>query len=256
MKMTDTKRLPNFIITNRIEKIENGKKRIVELESLKDKPKALLFYLYVKANIPKGIHKMCKCEYKEILEELDITVDKNYKKKVTNLLNDLVKASYIDYRVNSEDTLEIEVLIEQNPKGNFTKLPYSITNNKDIPLILVPTYVAILCHDFESGKCNASTLTLAKYSGCSKPTVIKRIQGLENLNLIEVSKSKGGAGGIKSTNTYYTSDGESFFYELIDVEKTRFDYKKKPLIKKKAPSAREIIQNKHKEQEELLEDVR
>lgn len=241
MRMKDTKRLPNSVITN-------------EHVILKGNPKALLLHLFLRANIPINMHKMCKCTYKDILEALDITIDRNYKKKAQKLLNVLVEASYIDYRVNADDILEIEVLINQNPKGDFTRFPYSVGNNKDIPTNLLPTYVAILHHDFNRGYCNPSVSTLAKYSGCSINTCKKYIKKLEELNLTQVSISKGGS--KKDTNIYYTSTGANYLYELIEVENTRFEYKKKkPIIKKKTPKVKEIIQKQRQEQKELLEEA-
>lgn len=252
--MKDTKRLPNSIITG---KMKGEKGNIIEIEkiqALKESRKSLLYYLFLRANIPTGQYKMCKCTFKEILEALDIKIDRNYKKKVKSLLNDLVEACLIDYRVNSEDILEIEVLIYQNPNGNFTKIPYSVGNNKDIPIILLPTYIAILHHTFTKESCNPSANTLAKYSGCSVNTLKKRIKKLEELLLLQYIQSKGGS--RKDTNTYYISNGENYFYELIEVENTRFPHEKKKVLPKKEHNrtpVKDIL--KRKKQEELSEEV-
>lgn len=253
--MIDTKRLPNYIITGTMKREDGTIININEIQKLKENRKALLIHLFFRANLPKGEYKMCKCTFKDILEELDMTIDKNYKKKVINLLNDLVEASLIDYRINSDDILEIEVLINQNPKGNFTMIPYSVGNNKDIPTILLPTYIAILHHTFTKDSCcNASVPTLAKYSGSSKPTTLKRLQALDEHQLIQLIQSKGGS--KKDTNIYYTSNGENYFYELIEVENTRFPYeKKKKLIKKKGSIVKDSLKESTHEQEELLEEV-
>lgn len=252
--MKDTKRLPNYVITGKIQKKNGTIIEIEEIQALKESRKSLFYYLFYRANLPKGEYKMCKCTFKDILEALDIKIDRNYKKKVKSLLNDLVEASLIDYRVNSEDILEIEVLIYQNSNGNFTRIPYSVGNNKDIPIVLLPTYIAILYHTFTKESCNPSINTLAKYSGCSVNTCKKRIKKLEELMLIQFIQSKGGS--RKDTNTYYISNGENYFYELIEVENTRFPHeKKKKVIKKKGSIVKDSLKENTQEQEELFKEV-
>lgn len=251
--MKDTKRLPNYIITGKTKKEDGTIIEIEEIQDLKESRKALLYYLFYKSNIPTGVFKMCKCTFKEILEASDIKIDRNYKKKVKSILDDLVEASVIDYRVNSEDILEIEILLYQNTNGNFTRIPYSVGNNKDIPIILLPTYIAILHHTFRKESCNPSINTLAKYSGCSINTCKKRIKKLEELMLIQCIQSKGGS--RKDTNTYYISNGENYFYELIEVKNTRFPYEKKKALPNKESNktpVKDII--KRKKQEEKLEE--
>lgn len=251
--MKDTKRLPNYIITGKTKKKDGTTIEIEEIQCLKESRKALLYYLFLKANIPTGQFKMCKCTFKEILEDSDIKIDRNYKKKVKSILDDLVEASLIDYRINSEDILEIEVLLYQNTNGNFTKIPYSVGNNKDIPIILLPTYIAIVHHTFRNESCNPSINTLAKYSGCSVNTLKKRIKKLEELMLIQCIQSKGGS--RKDTNTYYISNGENYFYELIEVKNTRFPHEKKKALPKKESNrtpVKDII--KRKKQEEKIEE--
>lgn len=251
--MKDTKRLPNYVITGKVKKKDGTTVKINNILDLNENRKALLYYLFYRANIPTGQFKMCKCTFKDILEALDVKIDKNYKKKVKNLLDDLVEASLIDYRVNSEDILEIEVILYQNTNGNFTKIPYSVGNNKDIPIILLPTYIAILYHTFTKESCNPSINTLAKYSGCSVNTCKKRIRKLEELQLIQFIQSRGGS--RKNTNTYYISNGENYFYELIEVKSTRFPHEKKKALPNKESnrtSVKDII--KRKKQEEKLEE--
>ena len=251
--MKDTKRLPNYVITGKVKGKNGITVKIKEILALNESRKAIFYYLFYRANIPTGEYKMCKCTFKDILEALDMKIDKNYKKKVKNLLNDLVEACLIDYRINSEDILEIEVLIYQNPKGNFTRIPYSVGNNKDIPIILLPTYIAIVHHTFRNESCNPSINTLAKYSGCSVNTLKKRIKKLEELMLIQCIQSKGGS--RKDTNTYYISNGENYFYELIEVENPRFPYEKKKALPKKESNrtpVKDII--KRKKQEEKIEE--
>lgn len=221
MKNTNTRRVPNSLIMN---------------TELNEKEKALAYFLLAQANIPGAIYKLCKTSYKDILRELDITVDKNYKKKAKKLLYALVSSAYIDYREDNKNNLIIEVLISQ-PSKNFTRMPYALVNNKKVPLNLVPCYMAILKHEFMTGECNPSIATIAKYAGASVRSCHKRIEQLEQLNLLEVERTKG---GTRVTNTFRTSNGTSYFYELIDVE-PRFDYEepKKKLVAKK--SAKSII---------------
>lgn len=226
MKIKTTKRLPH---------------NVVERE-LREKPKSLLYYLYLKANLKldSRCFNICRCTYNELLDlELLKTTDntKNNRKAIRKLLDELVEASYIYYELDQDNNLEIEVCIAEPSKtvaSGFTQIPYSIVNNKDVPLILVPTYLAILHHDFQKGLCNPSINTLAKYSGCSINTCKKRIEELQKLQLLQVKKSLGGH--KKDTNTFYTSnrhileDGD-FFYRLIDVKNTRFELpKKKKLV--------------------------
>lgn len=211
----NTKRVPNSLIEN---------------TKLKEKSKALLYYLYAKANLDNGksIFKVCKTEYKEILDVLNITIDKNYKRKAKKLLTDLESESYIDYREDIKGNLVIEVLID-TPIKNFTRMPYSVVNNKNIDLNLVPCYMAILKHDFMKGECNPSIPTIAKYTGASIRSCHERIDKLEDrenkynngkFKLLEVERTKG---GTKVTNTFRTSNGTNFYYELIEVE-PRFEY--------------------------------
>lgn len=246
MKIKSTKRLPNSIITN---KIRGKEGEIIDLEPLKEKPLSLLYYLFLKANKPfnSSNFNMCFCTYTELLElKLLKTTDntKDNRKAIRKLLNALVEASFISYEVDINNNLAIEVFITEPPKerGDYTQIPYSVANNKDIPLILLPTYVAILYHDYQKGYCNPSVNTLANYSGCSKPTLLKRLEALRKLQLIQVTKSKGG--NNKDTNIYFTSnrhieENGDFFYRLIDVKNTRFDYLSKP--KKK------LVRNKNQE---------
>lgn len=230
MKIRGTKKIPNYVITNRM-KGRDG--IIVDLEPLKEKPKSLLIYLYSKAFLKSynSQFNKCICTYNELLEtQLLKTTDntKDNRKAIRKLLNELKDRSFIYYEVDKDNNLVIEVFINEPPKekGNYTQIPYSVANNKDIPLILLPTYVAILYHDYQKGHCNPSVNTLAKYSGCSKPTVLKRLKELQKLQLIQIAKSKGG--NNKDTNTYYTSNRHiekngDFFYRLIDVKNIRFD---------------------------------
>lgn len=226
MRITSTKRLPHNVVKR----------------ELKEKPKALLYYLYSKAN-KKLNHKyfnVCRCTYSELLDlELLKTKDntKDNRKAIRKLLNTLKEATYVSYEVEKDNNLLIEVHITEPPKkikGGFTQLPYSIVNNKDIPCILIPTYLAILHHDFQKGECNPSMNTLAKYSGCSIRTCHTRLKTLEELEVLDIQKSKGGY--LKDTNIYYTSNrhivGEEgdFYYRLIDVENTRFDFSNKNTI--------------------------
>lgn len=213
MKNGNTKRVPNSLI---------------EDTTLKEKEKALLYFLLAQANIPGAIYKFCKTSYKDILRELNIAVDKNYKKKATKLLDVLVKKAYIDYREDIKGNLVIEVLID-TPTKNFTRMPYSLVNNKNVDLNLVPCYMAILKHDFMKGECNPSLETIAKYSGIGVTKVKERIEKLEDrenkyyngkFKLLEVERTKG---GTKVTNTFRTSNGTNFYYELIEVE-PRFEY--------------------------------
>lgn len=233
MKNTNTKRVPNSLIMN---------------TELKEKEKTLLYFLLAQANIPGAIYKLCKTSYKDILRELDITVDKNYKKKAKKLLDVLVKKAYIDYIEDSNNNLIIEVLIPQ-PNKNFTRMPYALVNNKNIPLNLVPCFMAILKHEFMTGECNPSLETIAKYTGLGLTKVKERIKQLEQLNILKVERTKG---GTRVTNTFITSNGTSYFYELIDVE-PRFEYEvpKKKLVAKKSVKSiinQDALKNKEKEQ--------
>ncbi len=243
MKIRTTKKIPNYVITN---KIKGRDGRIIDLEPLKEKPKSLLLYLYVKSFLKSynSEFKKCICTYNELLDtQLLKTTDntKDNRKAIRKLLNELKESSFISYEVDKANNLVIEVFIiePQKEKGDYTQIPYSVANNKDIPLILLSAYVSILYHDYQKGYCNPSVSTLAKYSGCSKPTLLKRVEELRKLQLIQVVKSKGG--NNKDTNTYYTSnrhieENGDFFYRLIDVENTRFDdlsKSKKKLVKSK-----------------------
>lgn len=206
---------------------------IVMDDRLKEKPKALLYYLYTRANIECEYSYKCKIEYKDILEALDIPFDRNYKNKVRKLLNSL--DCFISYEENSLGTLEITSYInkpiaERGKTKGFTKIPYTMINNKDIPLILMPTYLAILLHDFGKGECNPSLQTIAKYSGCSVNTCKARIKALEDLNLLQVERTKGGGyGKAVNTNTFYTSNGESYYYELLEVHNLRYEYQEETM---------------------------
>lgn len=244
MNVRTTKRIPNSIIEC----------------DLREKLKALLYYLYEKANLKldRNYFNICKCSYSELLElELLKTTDntKNNRKAIRKLLNELESLSYISYEVN-KDTLVVEVFITEPPKekGNYTQIPDSIVNNKDVPIILVPTYLAILRHDYQKGICNPSMNTIANYSGCSINTCKKRIKELQQLQLIQVDKSLGGH--AKDTNTFYTSNrhisGEGdFYYRLIDVKNTRYELPKKKSIEKEQDTT--TIKNMLK-QESTLEE--
>lgn len=247
MRIKTTKRLPHNVIKR----------------ELKEKPKALLYYLYSKANLKldSKAFNICKCSYSELLDlELLKTTDntKDNRKAIRKLLNYLEEATYIFYELDKDNNLIIEVSITEPPKttkGGFTQLPYSIVNNKDIPCILIPTYLAILQHDFQKGECNPSMETVAKYSGCSIRTCHTRIKALEELKILDIDRSKGGHS--KDTNTYYTSNrhivGEEgdFYYRLINVENTRFELPKKKIL----PKRNQVKDMFNKKQEELLEDV-
>ena len=247
MRIKTTKRLPHNVVKR----------------ELKEKPKALLYYLYSKANkrVDGKYFNICECTYSELLDlELLKTKDntKDNRKAIRKLLNDLVEAKYVFYELDKDNNLIIEVCITQPQKtikGGFTQLPYSIVNNKDIPTIVIPTYLAILHHDFQKGECNPSMNTLAKYSGCSIRTCHARLKTLEDLKILEIHKSKGGHS--KDTNTYYTSNrhivGEEgdFYYRLINVENTRFESPKKKIL----PKRNQVKDMFNKNQEELLEDV-
>ena len=215
MKTENGKNIPNFVITD---------------DTLKEKSKALLYYLYTIANIRVDYLYKCIIEYEEILEALDITIDKNYKSKVKKLLNSL--ETYIEYKENSLGVLEITSYInkpipERGMTKGFTKIPYSVLNNKDIPLILLPTYLAILQFDFGKGECNPSIQKIAEYSGCSVNTCKTRIKALEELNLLRVIRSKGGGYGKDvNTNIFITSTGENYFYEFLIVKNLRYEYLK------------------------------
>lgn len=226
MKIRATKRLPHNVVKR----------------ELREKPKALLYYLYSKANLKldSRIFNICICSYSELLElKLLKTTDntKNNRKAIRKLLDELVEASYIHYELDKDNNLVIEVCIIEPKKtveGGFTQVPYSVVNNKDIPCILVPLYISVLHHDYQKGECNPSMTTLAKYSGCSINTCKKRLEELQKLQLLQVEKSLGGS--TKDTNTFYTSnrhlleDGD-FFYRLIEVKNTRFELpKKKKLV--------------------------
>lgn len=218
MKTKECKNIPNYIVMD---------------DTLKEKPKALLYYLYTRANIRDDYFYKCKIEYKEILEALDIPFDRNYKSKVRKLLNSL--DCFIEYDEKSLGILEITSNInnpipERGMTKGFTRIPYSIINNKDIPLILIPTYLAILHFDFMKGECRPSLPTIAKYSGCSLRTSHARIKALEELNLLEIERSKGGGYGKDvNTNTFYTSNGESFYYELLEVNNLRYEYQEETI---------------------------
>lgn len=247
MRIKTTKRLPH---------------NVVERE-LREKPKALLYYLYSKANLKLDdrCFNICICSYSELLElKLLKTSDntKDNRKAIRKLLDELQNNTYIDYELNEDNNLVIEVCIIEPKKtieGGFTQIPYSIVNNKDIPLILVPTYLAILRHDYQKGLCNPSMNTLAEYSGCSINTFKKRVKKLEDLKILDVSRSKGGH--TKDTNTFYTSNkhilGEEgdFYYRLIDVENPRYELPKKKVIQKKqdTPSIKNMLK-----QESILEE--
>lgn len=220
MKNDKTRRVPNSLIMN---------------TELKEKEKALAYFLLAQANIPGTIYKLCKTTYKDILRELDITVDKNYKKKAKKLLDALVSSAYIDYREDNNNNLIIEVLILQ-PSKNFTRMPYALVNNKRVPLNSVPCYMAILKHEFMTGECNPSLETIAKYTGASIRSCHKRIEQLEELNLLESNRDTN-KGGTRVTNTFRTSNGTSYFYELIDVE-PRFEYEEP---KQNKESAKNVI---------------
>lgn len=251
MRIKTTKRIPH---------------KVVERE-LKEKPKALLYYLYSKANLSLNsrLYNICKCSYEELLSlQLLKTTDntKNNRKAIRKVLNDLEEASCLFYELDRENNLVIEVCIQEpkkDIKGGFTQLPYSVVNNKDIPLIVVPTYLAILKHDYQKGECNPSVRTLAKYSGCSVRTCHTRIKKLQELQMIQVKKSLGGL--AKDTNTYFTSNrhilGEEgdFYYRLIDVENTRFELPKKKL-KVKSKSGIEPIKGILKQEQESLQENR
>lgn len=246
MRIKTTKRLPH---------------NVVERE-LREKPKALLYYLYSKANLKldSRCFNICICSYSELLElKLLKTSDntKNNRKAIRKLLDELQNNAYIYYELNEDNNLVIEVCIIEPKKtieNGFTQMPYSIVNNKDIPLILVPTYLAILRHDYQKGLCNPSMNTLAKYSGCSIRTCHSRVKTLQELQLIQVQKSLGGH--KKDTNTFYTSnrhileDGD-FFYKLIDVKNTRYELPKKKVIQKEqdTPSIKNMLK-----QESILEE--
>ena len=234
MNTSSTKRVPNSLITN---------------TELKEKEKALLYYLLAQANInsTKALYKLCKTSYKEILRALDIVVDKNYKKKAKKLLNALESQAYIEYEESSTESnkLLIEVLVSQ-PRKNFTRLPYALVNNKNVPLTLVPCYMSILKHDYMKGCCNPSLETIAKYTGASVRSCHERIKDLEALNLLEVERTKG---GTRVTNTFKTSNGDSYLYELIEVE-PRFEYDEpKKLVPKNKkvnthPSIKSMLQER------------
>lgn len=225
MNIKTTKRIPNSVIES----------------DLREKLKALLYYLYSKANLKldSNYFNICKCSYSELLElEILKTSDnnKNNRKAIRKLLNELESLSYISYEVN-KDILVVEVFITEPPKerGNYTQLPYSIVNNKDIPIILVPTYLAILRHDYQKGVCNPSMSTIAKYSSCSINTCKKRLEELLKLQLLQVDKSLGGH--AKDTNIFYTSNRNileegDFYYRIIDVKNTRYELPKKKAIEK------------------------
>lgn len=247
MNIKTTKRIPHNVIER----------------DLKEKPKALLYYLYSKANLKldSRTFNICKCSYNELLElKLLKTTDntKDNRKAIRKLLNELEEASYIFHEMDKDNNLVIEVAIiepKKDIKGGFTQLPYSIVNNKDIPPIVVPTYLAILRHDYQKGECNPSVSTLAKYSGCSIRTCHARLKTLEDLKILDISKSKGGH--AKDTNTYFTSNryilGEEgdFYYRLIDVKNTRFELPKKKVLPKRI-HVKDMFK---KEQKELLEDI-
>lgn len=252
MQIATTKRLPHNVVKR----------------ELREKPKALLYYLYLKAMKPRGrsIFNVCICSYNELLDlELLKTTDntKDNRKAIRKLLDELVSATYIDYTVDKNNNLEIEVCITEpskTSKDGFTQIPYSVVNNKNISCILVPTYISILHHDYQKGLCNPSMNTLAKYSGCSINTCKKRIEELQKLPLLQmddVEKRKGGS--KKNTNTFYTSnrhlleDGD-FFYRLIDVENTRFELPEKKLPTKKQQNELTIKSRLKQEKEpQLLE---
>lgn len=249
MRIKTTKRLPHNVVKR----------------ELKEKPKALLYYLYSKANkrIDSRTFNICKCTYNELLDlGLLKTKDntKDNRKAIRKLLYCLEEATYIYYELDKDNNLLVEVCITEPPKttkGGFTQLPYSIVNNKDIPCIVIPTYLAILHHDFQKGECKPSMNTLAKYSGCSIRTCHTRIKALEELKILDIHRSKGG--NSKDTNTYFTSNrhilGEEegdFYYRLINVENTRFELPKKKILPKR--NQIKDMFNKRQE-EELLEDV-
>lgn len=229
MRITSTKRLPQNVIKR----------------ELKEKPKALLYYLYSKANkrLDDKYFNVCKCSYSELLDlELLKTKDntKDNRKAIRKLLDSLKEATYVSYEVGKDNDLLIEVHIIEPPKtikNGFTQLPYSIVNNKDIPCIVIPTYLAILYHDYEKGECNPSMNTLAKYSGCSIRTCHVRLKTLEKLKILDIQKSKGG--NSKDTNIYYTSNRHivgkegDFYYRLINVKNTRFEFSKKNTMTKR-----------------------
>lgn len=200
-------------------------KIIVNEKGLKSKSLGLYIYLYCKVSYKTN--DTCICTYTEILEVLDIPFDKNYKRKVREQLNKLLDVGYIYYEENSNGDLRIDTPIKEPDlkEGNYTRIPYSVINNKDIPVILIPTYLAILHFDYMKEKCNPSIPTIAKYAGCSINTCKARIKALEELNLLEIERSKGGGyGKAINTNTFYTSNGESFYYELLEVNNLRYEY--------------------------------
>lgn len=252
VRIKTTKRIPHKIIER----------------DLKEKPKALLYYLYSKANlrIDSRAFNICKCTYNELLDlELLKTKDntKDNRKAIRKLLNCLEEATYICYELDKDNNLVIEVIISEplkTAKDGFTQLPYSIVNNKDIPLILVPTYLAILRHDYQKGECTPSVPTLAKYIGCSIRTCHTRLKNLEDLKILDIHRSKGGHS--KDTNIYFTSNrhilGEEgdFYYRLIDVKNTRFELPKKKKALPNKESNRTPVKDiiKRKKQEEKLEE--
>lgn len=97
----------------------------------------------------------------------------------------------------------------QDKRGwHFTIIENSVIETDKLNTYEKLTYI-VLC---KFGNKNAKTAkpslsTIAKYVGCSKPTVIKAIKKLEALNLIEVKHRK-------NENGDYTSN----IYVLLNVD--------------------------------------
>lgn len=248
MKINLTKRVSNRVIEN----------------DLREKTKALLYYLYLKANLKleERCFNICKCSFSELLDlNLLKTSDntKNNRRALRKLLDELKDSRHVQYEVD-KDVLVVEVFITEPPKeiGNYTQIPYSIVNNKDIPIILVPTYLAILRYDYQKGVCNPSMSTLAKDSGCSINTFKKRMKKLLELQLLQVDISSGGHS--KDTNTFYTSNRHiseegDFYYRLIDVKNPRFEYSPKNK-NQESTSVKSILKKKEQQDQFLVEECK
>ncbi|MDY6014948.1 MAG: HTH domain-containing protein, partial [Bacilli bacterium] len=98
--------------------------------------------------------------------------------------------------------------------------------------------------------------TIAKYSGCSVRTVHARIKALEDLNLLEVERTKGGGyGKAVNTNTFYTSNGKTYYYEFLEVHNLRYEYQEETIEENVIEFNTKSLELEQKETTEEREDL-